>query len=829
MLEIVSIPLPETLPVYNRCSMVGTTLSHYRITAKLGEGGMGEVYLARDTKLDREVALKVLPREMAQDPERLRRLQREARALASLDHPGIVTIFSVEEADGVHFLTMARVQGQTLAELIPPEGLPVEQLLDLGTALADALRAAHEQGIVHRDLKPSNVMVDGEGRPRVLDFGLSRTVEAVPLSSQMATQTMDEPLTRHGVVLGTVPYMSPEQAEGRPVGPASDLFSLGAVLYEMATGRRPFHGDSSASLVSAILRDRPPAISELRSDLPASLAKVIERCLEKSPDRRYESAEALRDDLEALRREALFGESVPGAPVPSQHPRAAPWAWLAAIAVLVALVAAVTWVRQKQPGRTVSEAERGSAVAESIRSIAVLPMLNLSGDPQQEYFSDGMTEALIQSLAQVSTLTVISRTSSMRFKSSDLTLPEIARSLGVDAVVEGSVQREADTVRVTAQLVDATDRQLWGDTFEQAMTGALQLQSQVARSIAQSVAATVSAEDLEPAAGANEVNPEAYEAYLRGKHFLAKGTAEGLQKGMAMLQQAVDLDPVDPLAYAGLANGYVMLAHATGDADYARRAKAAAQRALEFDETNAEAQAALAMVAMFFDWEWQAAEIAFRSAIEANPSNAEVHSYFGFLHLVQGDFEPAVAEVELARELDPLSPSVSVWAAELYWPFGLYERAEEAARTALELNPDFPHAHAWLAQAYLGQERLDEALEHARIAAAGGPRWMPYLGTVLVKLGQREEASALLEELLATLDGRMKIEVAYFQAAFGDLEGAMATLERAYEAREVFVPWIGSWAEFGELAADPRFRDLLARIPIEYVRPQLLAAARGMD
>jgi serine/threonine-protein kinase len=348
----------------------------------------------------------------------------------------------------------------------------------------------------------------------------------------------------------------------------------------------------------------------------------------------------------------------------------------------------------------------------------------------------------------------------------------------------------------------------------------------VARSVADAVAVTVSSGEAHLLANTREVNPETYEAYLRGMHFLGKGTAEGLEKGMAFLQQAVDTDPADPLGYAGLASGYVILGHATGDAEYIRRAKAAARRALELDGSQAEAQATLAMVAMYIDWDWDAADEAFQRALELNPSQAELRIHYGALHTLRGDLERTLAEHDLARELDPLSPSVAVWQAEFLWPFGLYEKAEQAARTALELNPGFPHAHAWLGQTYLGLGRLDEALEHARIAAEGNPRWVPWLGRVLVAVGRLEEARVLLHELLANPGaGHTLVELAIFQAAYGDLDGAMATLERAHGIREIFMPWTGSWADLGDLTSDPRFQDLLARMNLEFVRPRLLAEA----
>jgi TolB-like protein/Tfp pilus assembly protein PilF len=716
---------------------------------------------------------------------------------------------------------MAYVRGQTLGDLISPNGLPVEKVLGLGAALADALRAAHEQGIVHRDLKPSNVMVDSEGRLRVLDFGLARVVEKAPVSSQLPTETREEPVTHHGMVLGTIPYMSPEQAEGKPVGPSSDLFSLGVVLYEMATGARPFQGDSAASLTSSILRDSPPPVTDVRPELPEGLGRVIERCLEKTPEERPESADAVRNELEAVRQDVLSGRATPAAGARAAWSRTGMLAVVVAVVVLATLVGATMWWSGRRAERQGREAGV-EPVAPRVRSIAVLPLRNLSGDPGQEYFADGMTEALITDLARISALMVISRTSIMRFKDTDLPLPEIARELGVDAVVEGSVQREADRVRITAQLIDAaTDRHLWADTFERALEGALALQSEVARSIADAIAVEVLPGEATRLAHAREVDPRTYEAYLRGMHHLKKGSPEGFEKGMAYLKEAVDIDPADPLAYAGLASGYVTLGHTSGNAEDFRRAKAAARRALELDDSHAEAQAALAEVAMYFDWDWEVAEEAFLRAIELSPSLAEVHAHYTWLHALRGDWPEAFAEAELAQELDPLAPAFTSWLGELYWAAGRYDDAEKEARKALELNPGWARAHSDLGRAYLGQGRVDEAVEQFRIGAEKNPRWKPFLGNALVAAGRREEARTLLAELLAVPEGQVNLAMlASFQAISGDPDGALATLERGYAARDGLMPWIGSWFEFGELTDDPRFQDLLERMNLELVRPR---------
>ena len=417
--------------------MIGKTLSHYRVEAKLGAGGMGEVFRARDETLDRDVALKLLPEELASDPERLARFEREAKTLASLNHPNIVTIYEVGEAESVPFLAMELVDGRTLAEIIPQTGLPLEQIFALAVPLADALAAAHERGIVHRDLKSNNVMVGSDGRVKVLDFGLAKLRQR-PVSEE-TTQLPEEELTREGMIVGTLPYMAPEQIQGREADQRSDVFSLGVVLYEMATGKRPFRGESFADLASAILRDRPSRVTELREDLPGHLGRVIRRCLEKDPDRRYQTARDVRNELQDLAGELAAEEIVREAmpvPVPTKRPRRS---WLAVAAVVAVVVVAAVIIGRNM----LMEGGAGDAQtrAEQIRSLAVLPFDNLMNDPEQEYFVQGMHEALITDLSKVAAPRVISRTSAMRYMDTDKSIPEIARELDVDALIEGSVFR----------------------------------------------------------------------------------------------------------------------------------------------------------------------------------------------------------------------------------------------------------------------------------------------------------------------------------------------------------------------------------------------------
>ena len=607
--------------------MIGRTLSHYRITAAIGVGGMGEVYRATDTRLGREVALKVLPADMAASPERLERFRREAKALAALDHPGMVTVHSVEEADGVHFLTMQLVEGESLDRVIPEGGLPPERIMTMGTALADALAAAHGKGIVHRDLKPANVMLTKDGRVKVLDLGLAK-VAGLGSGAQVDSELSTEMRTREGVVMGTVPYMSPEQVSGRPVDHRTDIFSLGVVLYEMASGRRPFAGGSTVELGSAILRDTPPALTTLRSGLPEELTRIVTRCLEKDPVARFQSMRDVHGALLALSAGRSGLQPASGhAPGPRSH---------AFIAGGVAILLGVAGYLVARSGvmRPASRGREATSESRVIRSIAVLPLDNYSGDPSQEYFAEGMTDELTADLASISQLRVISRGSAMQFKGAHRPpTPEIARALDVDAVVEGSVLRAGDKVRITAQLIDArADRHLWAKSFERNSRDVLALQAELASTIAREIHVQLTPAEQSRLASAPSVNPEAYDAYLKGRYFFNRPSDENLQKAIARFEEAIALNPSFAPALSGLSDAYLWAGYNEGflTASEARpKARAAAETAIQLDDKSAEAHTSLAVFKLFYEYDWAGCESEFRRAFALNPNYAFAHDQFG--------------------------------------------------------------------------------------------------------------------------------------------------------------------------------------------------------
>jgi len=754
----------------------GDRLSHFRLLEKIGEGGAGDVWKAVDTKLERPVAVKILPRGLAGDPERLARFTGEAKAVAALSHPNIVTIFSVEEAEGLHFLAMELVQGKTLGELVTNRGVPLRQFFDLALPIADAIHAAHERGITHGDLKPNNIMIGDDGRVKILDFGLARFGDdhAALHNGDLQTQT----LTQEGRIRGTVPYMSPEQAKGKSLDRRSDVFSLGVVFYELATGRRPFRGETAADIIAAILRDRPRPVNEMISSLPPKLGRIIGRCLEKEPARRYATLADLRRELEELRLEVLSGASL-------------------------------------------AEAPGGPREATAPRSLAVLPLQNLSGDPEQEFFADGMTDALITGLAKIGALKVISRTSVMRYKGANKPLDEIAAELGVDAVIEGSILRAGNRVRISAQLIDAsTDEHLWAESYERELQDVLTLQSEVARAIAAQIEVKLSAPEQARLTRARTVDPAAHEAYLRGRHFWYKRTPDAVRRGLESFQRAIELDPAYASAWAGVADSYLVdggsYLGVAAEQAYGL-AREAAQKAVELDDDLAEAHTSLAGVLDDFDWAWEAAEREYLRAIELNPNYVTARNWYAD-HLVRmGRHDEAVHEARRAQAIDPLSLTSNFILAWVLFFARRYDEAIEQAHKTLELDPDYVAACRILGWAYEELGRHAEAIETHRKTAAlssGSPAFKGQLGRALALAGKRDEALRVLETMQKESERRRipSLDIAILHAALGDTDHAFEWLVRACDEHSEHVPYLKVNPRLDSLRSDPRFDALLTRL-----------------
>jgi TolB-like protein len=646
--------------------LIGRTLGHYRIVEKIGEGGMGVVYRARDERLDRDVAIKVLPEEVAENPDRLARFEQEAKSLAGLNHPNIVTIFSVEEAEGTRFIAMELVEGDSLAQTLPPGGLPLAKVFDMAIPLADALATAHERGIVHRDLKPANVMVTREGRVKVLDFGLAKLIEkaaagtadadAEEVASRVAT------LTGEGTVVGTASYMSPEQLEGREVDHRTDIFSLGIVLYEFATGQRPFTGDTTASVVTSILRDAPAPVTDVNPGLPRHLGRIIQHCLEKDAEARYQSAKDVRNELRSLRREVDSGDVTTGSgPTAVTPPRAkyrtGVWATAGIVAVLVLVVG--WWIGREGRGEPDDRSTKGTIATSDqtemdTPSVAVLPFNNMSADPENEYFTDGLTEELISVLAKVEGLRIPARTTVFALKGTDLGVQEIGNRLGVDNVLEGSVRKSGNRIRISAQLVKVADGfNLWSETYDRELEDVFVIQGEIANSIAEALRITLSARDQRALRAGQGADIHAYDFYLRGRGYFRRRTQADLESAREMFTQAIDIDSGYAPAWAGLADCYTeFYRNYDSTDDNLEAADRASQMAVDLDPDLAEAHAARGF-ALGQRLQYEEAESEFRRAVELDDTLFETYYYYGTVAFAKGELETSAEMFERALQVAP--------------------------------------------------------------------------------------------------------------------------------------------------------------------------------
>ncbi len=752
--------------------MIGKKFGQYFILEKIGAGGMGEVYRAHDEQLDRDIALKVLlPRDLGDETARAR-LLREARAAAGLNHPHICIIHEVGEIEGQAYIAMEYVEGRSLGALIAQERLPHEQALRYGVQLAEALAHAHARGVVHRDLKSANVIVTPEGRVKVLDFGLAKRLDEGDLEATLSQASLTQP----GAVVGTLAYMAPEQLRGQPADCRTDIWALGVMLYEMVAGGRPFRGQTGYELSSAILNRRP---APLPGNVPAALRAVIEHCMEKEPGRRYQRADEVRASLEAVPSTGTTGELLP---------------------------------RRAGARRTHTVSRK------RIRSLAVLPLANLSRDPEQEYFADGMTEALISDLAKLQALKVISRTSSMRYKATDKSLPEIAEELRVDAVVEGSVLRVGQQVRITAQLIRAAnDTHLWAESYERDLQDVLLLQSEVARTIAREIQVAVTPEETRSLANARAVNPEAYEAYLKGQFHWYKLSREHLDNAERYFQLALEKDPNYALAYSGLADVWM----SRGDTGFMSRretvdkANAAARKALELDDNVADAHITLGNMKAAFDWKWVAAEREFQRALQLNPNNANAHFMYADFLISQKRVQEWQREIDRALELDPMNFFTLCFYG---WHLTYVGRYDEAIQTMQKAaaSQDFSSVHMGLWCAYHKKQMNAEAVQEAKrfFSTLHDTEAVDILEKGYSAGGYRM-AVKCAADVLAARSSRAhvsSVRIARLYAHAGENGQALDWLEKAYSGKESPLVHLAVARDWDDLRADPRFQDLLLRL-----------------
>jgi serine/threonine protein kinase/Tfp pilus assembly protein PilF len=817
----------------------GSRVAHYRIFSLLGEGGMGRVYLAEDTKLHRKVSLKFLSADVTKDHERLRRFEQEARAASALNQPNIITIHEIGEEDGHQFIAIEFIDGQTLRERLRSP-LDLDESLEIAIQVASALAAAHRVNIVHRDIKPENIMIrKDDGLVKVLDFGLAKmsVLRRATMDPEADTQLRN---TAPGVVMGTAAYMSPEQARGETVDERTDIWSLGVVLYEMIAGCSPFVASTSNEIISAILsRETPAPLTRYSRLVPERLEEIVEKALTKNKDERYQTSKDLLIDLKRLQQTLQLKAASERSTSPdrivsavtdgqatvskaetsaSRTPQASSAEYivnqvrshkrvvLLSLALLL-LIAAGMFIYAWRSRETAAPSRP------EIKSLAVLPLENLSGDPSQEYFADGMTEALISNLSQIKALKVISRTSVMRYKGSRESLPIIAQALGVDAVIEGSVQRSGGRVRVTAKLIPATtDAAIWSRNYEREVSDILKLQSDVAQAIAAEVRVQLTPDEQNRLASARPIDPKAHEAYLLGRYHLAKLNESDLSRAVDYFKEAIRIEPDFAAAYAGLSRAWSERGIWGGKSyiEVETPAREAARKALQIDPANSSAHTSMCMILINYDFNYSAAEEQVRRAIEIDPGSAEAHVAYGWLLQVLGRYEEVLEQMEKAEQLDPASSQIQGDFGRMLYRARKYDEAEKHLKRSIELDPNNYGSYGRLGDVYIEMGRFGDAVamfEKSRSIQPQGAHALR-LAVVYARMGNRQAAL----DALTTTSNRSTWELARLYTALGDLDKAFTILNESIDKRDVLLTNLKEDPGFERLHSDPRWKLMLRRL-----------------
>ena len=833
----------------------GTKLGRYEIRSKIGEGGMGEVYLAHDTELDRRVALKILPTQLAANQERMRRFRQEAKAAAALNHPNIAHIYEIGDSNDVTFIAMEFIDGQTLRQLIRAGETELPKLLRYLQHTAEGLAKAHAAGIVHRDLKPENLMITREGHAKILDFGLAKLIEAQrpsslsgQPSSELSTAIIQHQSTP-GLILGTVGYMSPEQAQGRTkdIDHRSDIFSFGCILFEAVTGHRAFEGKDAVDSLNRIIREPVRSITDLRPDAPADLQRILRRCLAKDPEERYQAIKDVAIELKEVRRELqeratigsltespdehTFSEPVSTVPPSSagtasglsqassaefifnELKRRKLWVFVGVVMVLGVIVLGFYLRARNSEG--------------AIDSIAVLPFENQNHDANTDYLSDGVTESIINSLTQIPNLRVIARGSSFRYKGRDTDPVAAGHELGVRAVLTGRLLQRGDNLTVSAELVDVRDnKQLWGDQYERKISDLLSVQREIATEISGSLRLKLSAPEQTRITKRYTDNPEAYQLYLKGRFYWNKRTEEGVKKALDYFQEAIEKDPNYALAYTGIADSYSLeTMHidvgSLSPSEAAPKAKAAAMKALEMDSSLSEAHTSLAFIKLIFDWDWTGSETEFKRALALNPNDAAAHHWYSHLLMAMGRSRESLAESKRALELDPAGVIITVHLGWHYLNAHEYDLGINQLQKALEMDPNFGVAHWYLGLCYEQKGKYPEAeseLRKAQDLLKENAAITADIGHLYAVSGRKDQALKVIQELneLAKRRYVSSYNVGLIYFGLGDKDRGFEWLDNAYRERSDLLVYLNADPRLADVHADPRFADLVKRVGLPH-------------
>ena len=798
-------------------SLIGQTISHYLMVEKIGAGGMGVVYKAKDTRLARFVALKFLPDDVAHDPHALERFRLEARAASVLNHPGICTIYDIGEQDGRAFIAMEFIDGETLRSHIHGKALPLEEILKLGTQVAEALDAAHAEGIIHRDIKPTNIFVTKRGQAKVLDFGLAKLVPTGLASANADFGESQDSNSIAGIISGTPSYMSPEQIRGDDLDPRTDIFSLGLVLYEMATGRRAFGGGTGGAIIEAVLTRPPVSVRSINLNIPPTLEKIIEKALHKDRSQRYQHAADMLVDLQQLRRDPDFGRRDREGDTES-------------VLISTADPSSSTGKRRSPTSRVQTGALRPERPSKGIGALAVFPFENLSRDPENEYLSDGIPGSLINILATVPRLRVIAQSTVFRYKGQRIDPQAVGRELNVRAVLTGRMMQSGGFLRIGTELVDvATGAQLWGAQFDRKPGDIFVIQDEISNEISARLRLQLTRAEKKRLIKRHTEDAEAYRLYLKGRHHWNRWTEEGFYKAIGYFQQAVEKDPSYALAYAGLADSYVLLGWNSylAPKDAFPRGKAAAITALQLDQGLGEAHTPLAAALWLYDWQWQDAQTEFKRSLELNPAYPTANHWHAEYVMTMGRQVEAIAKMKNSQELDPLSLIINV---AIGWAFYMARRYDEAIEQLLrtaELDPNYPVTYWILGLVYRITGRYELAIaagEKGVNLSGGSPLMRAALAHTYGVSGRTKEALQVLDDL--TKPANHKYVAPHFLAGIhiglGENDRAIEYLEKSYKEHSHWLIYLHIDPSMDALRSDPRFQDLLRRVGLPALAATIL-------